>query len=168
MADESLVEDHLSKAEGYLMLGLHEDALSEAVAAFSLDPESYDANLTYGVVLIALERFDEADTALTKTIELDPDRPLAYVHLAYVHRRTISLDKAIETISLALERQPGMALANYNLACYYALKGDTEEALRFLGRAINLAPDFREAARTDEDFASLQTNDRFRRIVDLE
>ncbi len=168
MADESLVEDHVSKAEGYLMLGLHEDALSEAAAALGIDPASYDANLTHGLALISLERFDEAEAALAKAIEINPDGAVAYVHLAYVHRRTVSIPKAIETISMAVERQPDMALANYNLACYFALVDETEEALRFLGRAVNLAPDFREAARTDEDFASLHTNDRFRRIVELE
>jgi Flp pilus assembly protein TadD len=168
MADNKVVNDHLNKAEGYLMLGMNEDALHEATAAHAIDADSYRANVLKGITLIALERYAEAGEALARAIALNPNEAEGYIHLAYVHRRTVSLDQAIETILKAVELEPQMPLASYNLACYYALKGETDDALRFLGRAINLAPNFREAARADEDFSSLHTNDRFRRLVEME
>ncbi len=167
MADKTQLDDHLNKAEGYLMLGMYEDALHEAAAAVEIEPASYAANYLCGVALISLKRFDEAEEPLMEAVALAPERPDALVHLAYVHRRIVSLDKAIETIRKAVERKPDMAIANYNLACYYALKGDAEEALRYLRRAINAAPSFRDVAREDEDFESLTSNDEFRRLVEI-
>jgi tetratricopeptide (TPR) repeat protein len=168
MSETSELQDHLSKAEGYLMLGMYEEALDEATQAIALDAASYAGNYLKGVALISLRRYGEAEAALSRAVALEPERAEAFVHLAYVHRRTVSLDKAVETISKAIELQPDMALANYNLACYYALKGEDEEALRYLGRAVNIAPHFREAARADEDFSALHGNSRFRRLVELE
>ena len=168
MGEKGQLDDHLNKAEGYLMLGMYEDALHEATAAFEIEPACYAANYLRGVALISLKRFDEAEEPLMEAIALAPERPDALVHLAYVHRRTVSLDKAIETIRKAVERKPDMPLANYNLACYYAVKGDAEEALRYLRRAVNAAPHFREVAQQDEDFESLKSNDDFRRIVETE
>ncbi|MBN1918821.1 MAG: hypothetical protein JW889_13025 [Verrucomicrobia bacterium] len=168
MSDSDQVQDHLNKAEGYLMLGMHEDALHEATQAAEADGASYAARLMQGVALIALERHADAGEPLAQAAAIEPDRPDAYIHLAYVHRRTVSLDKAIETISKAVELQPDMPLANYNLACYYALNDNADEALRYLSRAVNIAPQYREAARQDEDFDSLHTNDRFRRLVEME
>jgi len=168
MSDSDQVQDHLNKAEGYLMLDMHEDALYEATQAVEADPASYGARLIQGVALIALDRFAAAAGPLSQAAEIEPGRPEAYIHLAYVHRRTVSLDKAIETIGKAVELKPDMPLANYNLACYYALNGDPDEALRYLSRAVNIAPQYREAARQDEDFNSLHTNDRFRRLVEME
>jgi len=167
MSKETLLLDHLNKAEGYLMLGLYEDALHEADAALGIDDASYTATYLKGMALIPLQRFPEAEAALGAAIELEPERGEAFVHLAYVHRRTVSLEKAIETIHKAIEKKPDMPLAIYNLACYYAVKGDAEEALRYLRRAVNIESQMREIAREDEDFASLQTNDEFRRIVQM-
>jgi tetratricopeptide (TPR) repeat protein len=166
MSKETLLQDHLNKAEGYLMLGLYEDALHEADAALGLDAASYAAHYLKGMALIPLERLPEAEAALSAAIELEPERAEAFVHLAYVHRRTLSLEKAIETILKAIAKKPDMPLANYNLACYYAVKGDAEEALRYLRRAVNIESHMREVARQDEDFDSLRTNADFRRIVE--
>lgn len=168
MSDNDQVQDHLNKAEGYLMLGMHEDALYEATQAAEADAASYVARLMQGIALIALDRNEAAGEVLTQAAGLEPDRPEAYIHLAYVHRRIVSLDKAIETITRAVELKPDMPLANYNLACYYALNNNPDEALRYLSRAVNIAPQYREAARQDEDFESLHPNERFRRLVEME
>ena len=168
MSNAKELQDHLNKAEGYLALSLHEDALAEAAAAVELDPASYPARFLRGIACISLDRLDEARASLMEAVGLEPDRPETYVHLAYIDRRTVSLDAAIETIHKALELKPGMPLSNYNLACYLAVKGDPDEALLYLRRAVNVAPHFREIARADEDFDTLRPNPDFRRLVEMD
>jgi len=168
MSNEKELQDHLSKAEGYLALGLHEDALTETTAAVELDPASYAAHYLHGLALISLGRLDEARAALMEAVALEPERPETFVHLAYVDRRNVSLDKAIETIHKAIELKPDLPLANYNLACYHAVKGEPDEALRYLRRAVNVEPHYREIARADEDFDSLRTTPDFRRLVEMD
>ncbi len=48
------------------------------------------------------------------------------------------------------------AYAIYNLACYYALAGDTARALELLAEALRLHPSLTEWSKQDPDFAALR------------
>ena len=55
---------------------------------------------------------------------------------------------------------------HYNLACFEALTGDREAALRRLARAAELAPDeVRRVAAAEQDFASVRDDPRFLALV---
>ena len=66
----------------------------------------------------------------------------------------------------ALERNPGDALALYNLACCEALLGRPDDAVGHLGAALHAAPSLRETAETDTDVDSLRNDPRFAALVD--
>ncbi len=59
---------------------------------------------------------------------------------------------------------PQLAEPLYNLACAEALLGEADAAIDHLARAVELHPPFAEAARDDEDFASLRADPRFARL----
>jgi tetratricopeptide (TPR) repeat protein len=63
-----------------------------------------------------------------------------------------------------VEANPQSAGSLYNLACAEALLGERDAALDHLARAVELNPPFAEAARADDDFASLREDSRFARI----
>jgi tetratricopeptide (TPR) repeat protein len=52
----------------------------------------------------------------------------------------------------------------FNLACAEALLGETDAALDHLARAVELDPSLAEAAREDEDFASIRDDPRFAQL----
>ena len=52
-----------------------------------------------------------------------------------------------------LLREP---LFHYNIACYHAVLGDREGALRHLARAFEMDPSLRGIAAGDEDLESLE------------
>lgn len=58
------------------------------------------------------------------------------------------------------------ATGPYNLACNYALIGDRERALEYLGGALDLFPGFAELAQQDNDLASLRDDPAFQALVD--
>ena len=60
-----------------------------------------------------------------------------------------------------VDAHPQLAGPLYNLACSEALLGETDAALEHLARAVELHPPFAEAAREDDDFASLREDPRF-------
>jgi tetratricopeptide (TPR) repeat protein len=60
-----------------------------------------------------------------------------------------------------VEANPQSAGSLYNLACAEALLGETDGALEHLARAVELHPPFAEAAREDDDFASIRDDPRF-------
>jgi tetratricopeptide (TPR) repeat protein len=57
--------------------------------------------------------------------------------------------------------------APYNIACCYALLGEKEPALKWLEKSLNLG--FRDLrhAQTDEDFASIRNDSKYRELVAL-
>jgi tetratricopeptide (TPR) repeat protein len=59
---------------------------------------------------------------------------------------------------------PDSAGSLYNLACAEAMLGETDAALVHLARAVELHPPFAEAARADDDLASIRDDPRFARI----
>jgi tetratricopeptide (TPR) repeat protein len=59
------------------------------------------------------------------------------------------------------------ASAMYNLACAYALKGDSSSALDWLEKSVNAGFDEPDHLVEDEDLASLRGQPRFKRIHEL-
>jgi tetratricopeptide (TPR) repeat protein len=53
----------------------------------------------------------------------------------------------------------------FNLACAEARLGETDAAFEHLAPALEERPDLREAARTDDDFASIRDDPRFAELV---
>jgi tetratricopeptide (TPR) repeat protein len=56
----------------------------------------------------------------------------------------------------ALDEHPDNASVLYNLACFETLAGHGDDAIAHLRRAIELRPDARAWAQSDEDLAALR------------
>ncbi len=159
------MEQFFNSAEGYMMLNMFEDALSEVEEILSLEPENFRGLYYKGLLKLHLQNFELAEQVFTRLMTIRPEMADIYVHLAYIYRRTKGLDDAIDIIKNALAINPNMALANYNLSCYYSLKSQVAKALRYLKRAIESDKKFAEVARTDEDFDTIRDDSRFRQLL---
>jgi tetratricopeptide (TPR) repeat protein len=69
--------------------------------------------------------------------------------------------EAIEIVAESLEQWPDHPIIHYQLACYYALANDREQALDHLTRAIAEDESLRQQAIIDSDFASLNGSTAF-------
>jgi uncharacterized Ntn-hydrolase superfamily protein len=65
----------------------------------------------------------------------------------------------------ALELDPNDPMLAYNLACYRALSGQSEEALELLRRSLPHDESLRVQARTDPDLESLRDREEYRELV---
>ena len=70
-------------------------------------------------------------------------------------------EAAIETVKAGFAEYPEQRMLYYQLACYEALAGRTDEALEHLNKAVVQSEKLREWAQTDEDFASIRDDPRF-------
>ena len=61
--------------------------------------------------------------------------------------------------------KPEDASTWYNKACAYSLKGDKENALKFLSKATDLDAKCKETAKKDDDLKNLWDDEDFKRIV---
>jgi tetratricopeptide (TPR) repeat protein len=87
--------------------GHGEDAMSLFERAIAIDPDSYDAQLYYGVALDLKGNYDEARKHLTRAIELVPDQqavqPLRVMAVSYAFQ--CNTDKAAEYERRAFDLQ---------------------------------------------------------------
>jgi|SRR5438034_4949469 len=69
--------------------------------------------------------------------------------------------EAAEVLRDGLAVHPEHAGMHYNLACFASLAGEEDDAFSHLRRAVELHPQFRDAAREDTDFDPVRGDPRF-------
>ena len=91
-----------------------------------------------------------------------PPAPFEYWYAAEPHYVAGEYDRGIEVLAEGLEHHPESPGLNYQLACYHALAGHGEEAVRHLGIALD-GPDDRVAgwAAEDADLDSIRAREDF-------
>jgi tetratricopeptide (TPR) repeat protein len=156
---------HIEYASGYLDLKMYEDALREADEALALAPNSAQAIAIKSAVLWQSNRLKEAEPFVARLAELNPRDSAMWINLAYIRRRTQSLDAAVDTLQHAFDANPQDALAHYNMACYRAVQHRPTEALELLRNAVHLDPKLKVVARSEPDFAQLRDTPTFRKLV---
>jgi tetratricopeptide (TPR) repeat protein len=157
----------IEAAQGYLALelpdaalrrlGLFQDAESTPAAVEQLRGEVYRQKEDYEK---ALRHFERVPTQDGKHLELR-------MSMAWCFKRIGRLDKAIEAMKLAYRESPKTAVVLYNLACYYALAGEKDEALSWLGRAIRMDGSYRQRVPKESDFDSIRNDRDFQYLMQL-
>jgi tetratricopeptide (TPR) repeat protein len=128
---------------------------------------SPQVQLIKGQALRTMERFKEALEPLTAAAQSDPQNIDTWLALGWCHKRTGRLDLAIESLEEALDLQPGSALVNYNLACYWSLARNKRHALAYLSQAISLDSSFRNMIDGECDFDSMRADSDFQALMSI-
>ena len=158
-----------NEAEGYLELGLAQQAL-ECLGRLG-DPAAFEVHALYlwGEGLRAMERYFEALVPLERAAKEAPEDTRVRMSLSWCYKRTGRLDLAIATLREALLVEPTEPVLHYNLACYLSLAGQRRGALRSLGEALALDATFGKLVDDESDFDSLRSDPEFqalcRRVV---
>ncbi len=140
--DNTLAEAHTALA--FVLLG-YDWEFAEAEKQFKL-ALSYNhgyatAHLWYALLLVALERHEDATTEMQHALELDPlSLPIRANQgwLLYLGRK---YDEAIAELRRTLEMEPNFLLARRRLCQVYIQRGMHNEAADELERALLLAPE---------------------------
>ena len=138
--DPGLAEAHA--ALGHLRYVCDYDwagAEQELKRAIELNPNSGNAYDFYGLMLSALERYDEAIEMQRRAHELDP---LAHrIDIVTTLLRVGRYDEALRAVTRVLEVEPHLALAHATLGWAYLLKGMPDQGLIRLQKAVSLSPE---------------------------
>jgi len=162
---EPEVQKHLEYASGYLDLGMYDDAVQEADLALALTPNLSPAIAIKSTALWQANRLTEAEPFVARLAELNPRDAGIWINLAYIRRRTRSLDAAIDTLQHAFEVNPQDPLAHYNMACYRAVQHRPDEAIELLRNAFHLDPKLRVLAKVEPDLAGLRGTSAFEQLL---
>ena len=135
LAEAHAVLGHLKYVCDYDWAGAEE----ELKRAIELNPNSGDVYDIYGLMLSALERYDEAIQMQRRAHELDP---LAHrMDISTTLLRAGRYDEALHAVTRVLEVEPHLALAHATLGWAYLLKEMPEQGLIALQKAVSLSPD---------------------------
>ena len=159
------VQKHVEYAEGYLDLKMFEAALQEADLALSLAPADLHALRIKSAVLWEQNRLKEAEPCMAQLAELNPRISGLWINLAYIRRRTQSIDAAVATLQRAFDANPQDALAHFNMACYRVAQHRPAEALVLLRNALHLNPKLRSLAKAEHDFDPIRHLPEFQALL---
>jgi tetratricopeptide (TPR) repeat protein len=152
---ETSFQKILNACQGYLQLGMIEDAWNElntVPPGFQDRPEVLQ--LRTWIHMRRKEWLPGFESA-ARLCGLAPHIPIPFIDAAYCLHE---LKRTSEAKQILMAGPPELAkfpLYHYNLACYEACLGNLDSARRYLKTAIGLHPPYREEALQDPDLKPL-------------
>ena len=116
------------------------EALAASRIAVEQMPGYAKAHHTHGVVLLALDRLDEAAESFRRTLELDPGHRNAHQNMAEARRRQGRFAESTRWYREVIDVDPEFAPAHYGMGRALFRLGRYEQASEALEQAISLQP----------------------------
>ena len=145
----------LHAADGYLFLGLHQEAMGELNRVPILAQGDPAVLLTRVRVLLHRKNWSEAEELANRCIETFPEVEEFTVQRAFATRWMKTPDDAIEVIEAAPAWIRRTGILHYNLGCYEARLGDLSMARRCIDVAIQINSAMARNAKVDPDLQGL-------------
>ncbi len=149
-------ERALLAAQGYLELGMVEEALAELTSVSDElrdDPDIVELRLH---ILMQGRRWAEALTTAEELLRKKPNAVPGYIHGAFALHE---LGRTAEARDLLL-KGPGDLRKDptfhYNIGCYEAVLGNRESALESLNQSFALDETYRDFAKRDPDLEAIK------------
>jgi tetratricopeptide (TPR) repeat protein len=151
LATAIALQHYINAAQGYLELGMADEALAELERVPEEDRAHEDVAQLRVYILMRARRWENALDACEALRAGHPELSLCYIHGAFcLHElgRTAEAMELLQQGPASLLREP---VYFYNLGCYHAVLGNPEEAQSYLQMSFNMDEKFREIARYDPD-----------------
>jgi len=130
----------------------YEGALDQYYRALRIQPRSATVLGNIGACLFSMERYLEGATAYRQALEIDPSL-----------LQRLSGGGAAQLIQMT---QSSGAMMNFHLARIFAERGDKEQAMSFLYKAVERGFADLKALKEDRAFALLADDERFTRLLE--
>jgi dienelactone hydrolase len=109
--------------------------------------------------------YPEAAAAYADYVKAHPDDATAWLRLGLSQAHLQKPEEAAASLERARALGADSPLDLYNLACGYALLGQSEKAIDYLDRAVSAGYGIRSRIAADEDLASLRSLDRYQKVL---
>lgn len=167
MADATDIQKQraIEAAQGYLMLDLPDAALRR-LGLFSNPEVPAEVEHLRGEAYRLKDDYERALQHFERVTDSERNLDLL-MGMAWCFKRVNRLDKAIECMRAAYRSSPKVAVVLYNLACYYSLAGEKEEALSWLARAFRMDGSYRKLVAKETDFDPIRNDPDFLYLMQL-
>jgi tetratricopeptide (TPR) repeat protein len=140
-------------------------AKSAATPTAAPAPAAPAAEVEAAQALFQKKDFEGAAKAYAALAAKEPDRGGFWLRLGLSHHFLNRYPEAISAYLRAAELKTAPELVSYNLGCAYALSGDKEKAILWLGRAADAGFSQLATMKDDADLASLRGDARFEAVI---
>jgi tetratricopeptide (TPR) repeat protein len=147
-----------------------ETKANEVAATLNIT-EKRQNSIIMPVVMIELEKYQQAVTDLDKTLKTDPEFSEAWAWRGFAQKRLGNFEEAVQSMEKAirLEKSPDI-LWHYNLACYKSLAGRSMDNIAVELDLIYKSKDPRRddliaSLTTDADFDPIRHQPAFQRYL---
>ncbi len=164
---DKLRDRQLKAAEGYLALSMPDHALRELEGIEDLGDDKFRACMLRGEALQSKQEHLRALDAFQQAHLEKPTNLIALMGLAWCFKRIDQLPQAIDAMKLAYQFHKDVPVVLYNLACYYALAGEKDNALSWLGRSLRMDRSLLRLIPQESDFDSLRNDSDFQHLLEL-
>ena len=138
--DAKFGDARMKLTDAYLATGDLRNALGESIRTADVMPESVDAQMRAGSLLLLAHQYPEAKQRALNALEKDPKNPQALILLGNALANLKDLEGAIQQIEQAIDQDPKLTITYTNLADLYAAKGDRQAAEHAFESAVKAAP----------------------------
>lgn len=148
--------------------GMVEEAIAAYKEAIELDPKNLLAYNNLGVLYDKTGRYDEAIWQLENALSINPSDPNTLKNLDNAKKsKAVMLERENQIAELRreVEIQPENPMALYKLGRLYAFYDKREEALEWLGKALEHGYDDNHNLKTDPALDKLREDPRFTEFV---
>jgi tetratricopeptide (TPR) repeat protein len=149
------IERALNAADGYLYLGMPEEALQEIETLDAEDQSESPVMRAQVRVLLHMGRWKEADELSEFGSAIYPHEEEFVVQRAFALHQQKRGDDAVKVLLSAPDWIRRTGILHYNLACYEAQLGDLRTARKCIDTAIEINSGFKKNARHDPDLQRL-------------
>lgn len=91
----------------------------------------------------------------------DPPHVQASISLGRCYKRLDRMDLAISALEPVVGAESHQGIVLYNLACYWSLANQPEQAVDYLAKAIDFRPSYRQAIADEQDFEPIRRHPAF-------
>ena len=137
-------------AQGYLEIGMVEDALMELEALPESEQMSNECLSVYVEIFRETGEWERMEKTAQLLCETDKQNVKSWLDCAFARYHLDSVESARATLLAATKRFPNEALLLFQLACCECQLGDIAEAKKHLNQSKELCPICRVLALTDE------------------
>ncbi|MBK8092659.1 MAG: hypothetical protein IPK32_11930 [Verrucomicrobiaceae bacterium] len=146
----------IAAAQGYVELGLHEEAREVLVSLPIAAHGRVDVIEITLLCLMGERRWEEAFALAARLCEIEPSEPGGFIHAAFCLHEMDRTMEALDFLSRGPAELRKKPVYYYNMGCYHAKLGHTEQALHYLRLSFEMDASLRKHARRDPDLAGLR------------
>jgi tetratricopeptide (TPR) repeat protein len=153
--DQPYIDSLISQGNIAYLNGNYEKALELYFKAYAADENNQNAASNYALTLSEMGKDLQAQWFLFDYIQKHPHAAWAWNTRAVVTEKSGDYGKCLLYAEKALENDPSLSAARYNIACYLTRLDRRPEALLALKDALEEEPGLAELAVWDDDLEDL-------------